>query len=84
MPSTDVFDQQDANYREAVLPSTVTSRIAIEAAQADFWYKYVGLDGRVLGMTTFGESAPAELLFKEFGFTEDNLIKLADELLGAL
>ncbi|WP_024372785.1 transketolase, partial [Vibrio natriegens] len=67
MPSTDAFDKQDAAYREAVLPSDVTARIAIEAGIADFWYKYVGFGGKIIGMTTFGESAPAGELFKMFG-----------------
>src|SRR5690606_17511198 len=64
MPSTDVFEQQDVGYRMQVLPLDVTARIAIEAAHEDFWYKYVGIDGRVVGMRTFGESAPAGDLFK--------------------
>tara|TARA_R110000764_G_scaffold239296_1_gene338331 strand:+ start:7259 stop:9214 length:1956 start_codon:yes stop_codon:yes gene_type:complete len=81
MPSTSVFDQQDAEYKQAVLPLEVGSRIAIEAAHADFWYKYVGLDGRIIGMQTFGESAPANLLFEEFGFTLQNLKLVAEELL---
>lgn len=81
MPSTNVFDQQDQNYREAVLPSAVTKRIAIEAGVSDFWYKYVGFGGRVVGMKTFGESAPAKELFQEFGFTVDNVIKVAREIL---
>ena len=81
MPSTSVFDQQDAEYKQAVLPLEVGSRIAIEAAHADFWYKYVGLDGRIIGMQTFGESAPANLLFEEFGFTLQNLMLVAEELL---
>src|SRR5690554_3140480 len=72
MPATDVFDQQDVAYRESVLPSAVTKRIAIEAGIADYWYKYVGLNGRIIGMTSFGESAPANELFKHFGFTEEN------------
>ncbi|WP_199911867.1 transketolase [Dongshaea marina] len=82
MPSTDAFDKQDAAYREAVLPSEVTARIAIEAGIADFWYKYVGFGGKIIGMTTFGESAPAAELFKMFGFTTENLIKTAKELLA--
>ncbi|WP_423839869.1 transketolase [Vibrio mytili] len=82
MPSTDAFDKQDAAYREAVLPSDVTARIAIEAGIADFWYKYVGFDGRIIGMTTFGESAPAGELFKMFGFTTDNVVNTAKELLA--
>ncbi|WP_185838036.1 transketolase [Vibrio cholerae] len=82
MPSTDAFDKQDAAYREAVLPAAVTKRIAIEAGIADFWYKYVGFDGRIIGMTSFGESAPAGELFKLFGFTTENVVKQAKELLA--
>ncbi|XSQ55763.1 transketolase [Vibrio cholerae] len=77
MPSTDAFDKQDAAYREAVLPAAVTKRIAIEAGIADFWYKYVGFGGRIIGMTSFGESAPAGELFKLFGFTTENVVKQA-------
>ncbi|HIF6196082.1 TPA: transketolase [Vibrio parahaemolyticus] len=82
MPSTDAFDKQDAAYREEVLPSDVTARIAIEAGIADFWYKYVGFDGRIIGMTTFGESAPADQLFEMFGFTVENVVNTAKELLA--
>ncbi|NOH80187.1 transketolase [Vibrio sp. RE86] len=82
MPATDAFDKQDAAYREAVLPSDVTARVAIEAGIADFWYKYVGFDGRIIGMTTFGESAPAGELFKMFGFTTENVVSTAKELLA--
>ncbi|MCW8328775.1 transketolase [Photobacterium sp. SDRW27] len=82
MPATDLFDKQDAAYREAVLPSDVTARIAIEAGIADFWYKYVGFGGRIIGMTTFGESAPAGELFKMFGFTTENVVNTAKELLA--
>ncbi|EGQ8085901.1 transketolase [Vibrio vulnificus] len=82
MPATDTFDKQDAAYRESVLPSDVTARIAIEAGIADFWYKYVGFDGRIIGMTTFGESAPADQLFKMFGFTVENVVNTAKELLA--
>ncbi|CAM4300743.1 transketolase [Vibrio agarivorans] len=82
MPSTDAFDKQDAAYREAVLPSDVTARIAVEAGIADYWYKYVGFDGRIIGMTTFGESAPAGELFKMFGFTTENVVETAKELLA--
>ncbi|EGQ9188408.1 transketolase [Vibrio cholerae] len=81
MPSTDAFDKQDVAYREAVLPAAVTKRIAIEAGIADFWYKYVGFGGRIIGMTSFGESAPAGELFKLFGFTTENVVKQAKELL---
>ncbi|HIF9108429.1 TPA: transketolase [Photobacterium damselae] len=82
MPATDVFDKQDAAYRESVLPSDVTARVAIEAGIADFWYKYVGFDGRIIGMTSFGESAPADQLFKLFGFTVENVVETAKELLA--
>lgn len=75
MPNTNVFDAQDAAYRESVLPAGVRRRVAIEAGQTDFWYKYVGLDGKVVGMDCFGESAPAEVLFKEFGFTVENVVE---------
>ncbi|PTB02957.1 transketolase family protein, partial [Halomonas urumqiensis] len=81
MPSTDRFNDQDADYRDSVLPRAVTRRLAIEAAHADFWYQYVGLDGRVIGMRSYGESAPAGDLFKHFGFTVDNVVKQASELL---
>ncbi|MDT8893050.1 transketolase [Halomonas sp. I1] len=81
MPSTDVFDAQDAAYRQAVLPAEVGNRLVIEAAHPDLWHKYVGLEGRVIGMTTFGESAPAGDLFKHFGFTADNVVEEAEQLL---
>ncbi|MGB8663256.1 MAG: transketolase, partial [Serratia inhibens] len=81
MPSTDAFDKQDAAYRESVLPSSVTARVAVEAGIADYWYKYVGLNGAIVGMTSFGESAPADQLFKAFGFTVDNVVAKAQALL---
>ncbi len=81
MPSTSVFDAQDAEWKQSVLPAQVGARIAIEAAHADYWYKYVGLEGRIIGMTGFGESAPAAELFEEFGFTVDNILATAEELL---
>ena len=81
MPATSVFDRQDAAWKQSVLPLQVGARIAIEAAHADFWYKYVGLEGRIIGMTSFGESAPAPALFEHFGFTLDNLLATAEELL---
>ncbi|EGV19801.1 transketolase [Thiocapsa marina] len=74
MPSTDTFDAQDAAYRESVLPKTVTARVAVEAAVTDGWWKYVGHQGAILGVDRFGESAPAGPLFKEFGFTVENLV----------
>jgi transketolase len=73
MPSTSVFDRQDASFREAVLPRGVP-RVAVEAGVSDYWRKYVGLDGAVVGIDTFGESAPAGPLFKHFGFTVDNVV----------
>ncbi|WP_419207434.1 transketolase [Photobacterium leiognathi subsp. mandapamensis] len=82
MPATDLFDKQDAAYRESVLPSDVTARVAVEAGIADYWYKYVGFDGRIIGMTSFGESAPAEELFKMFGFTTEKVVNTAKELLA--
>jgi transketolase len=82
MPCAELFEAQDAQYREQVLPSDVLARVAVEAGHADYWYKYVGLDGRVVGMTSFGESAPAADLMKYFGFTVDNVVEtLADILL---
>lgn len=81
MPCTEAFEAQSNSYRESVLPAAVTARVAIEAAHADFWYKYVGLNGAVVGMTTFGESAPAGELFKLFGFTVDNVVATVNGLL---
>ncbi|MGM3174436.1 transketolase [Dickeya lacustris] len=81
MPSTDAFDKQDKAYREAVLPAAVSARVAIEAGIADYWYKYVGLNGAIVGMEGFGESAPAEKLFEIFGFTTDNVVAKAKALL---
>ncbi|HDT0719817.1 TPA: transketolase [Proteus mirabilis] len=81
MPATDAFDKQDADYREAVLPEAVKARVAIEAGIADYWFKYVGLDGVIVGMHSFGESAPANELFAEFGFTVENVVTQAKTLL---
>ncbi len=80
MPSTNIFDAQDANYKESVLPAGVTKRVAVEAAHTDFWYKYVGLSGKVVGMTTFGESAPGNVLLEHFGFTVDNVVNTVKSL----
>ncbi|MBO1254276.1 transketolase [Alteromonas sp. 5E99-2] len=80
MPCTDVFDRQSSDYKEAVLPRSVTKRIAIEALAKDTWYKYVGLDGAVIGMDTFGESAPAGDLFKHFNITLDAVVEAANKL----
>jgi transketolase len=81
MPSTSVFDQQDVAYKESVLPSHIFARVAVETAHSDYWYKYVGFDGRVVGMTSFGESAPGGALLEHFGFTVDNIVSTAEELL---
>ncbi len=83
MPSTDHFDAQSADYRESVLPAVVDKRIAIEAGVPDYWYKYVGINGAVIGMSKFGESAPADVLFEHFGFTVDNVLTVADSLIAA-
>jgi transketolase len=80
MPSTDVFDRQDAAYREAVLPKACRKRVAIEAGVSDFWRKYVGLDGAVVGIDTFGASAPIEALMPHFGFTVDKVVAAARSL----
>jgi len=81
MPSTDTFEAQDEAYRESVLPSSVTARVAIEAGVTVGWLKYVGLQGKVVGVDRFGESAPAGLLFKEYGFTVDNVVKNVEAVL---
>lgn len=81
MPSTDVFDRQDAEYKASVLTKGVP-RVAIEAGVTDFWYKYVGLEGGVIGIDTFGESAPAGVLFKHFGFTVDNVVAAVKKTLA--
>jgi transketolase len=80
MPSPEVFEQQDAAYKEAVLPASVKARVAVEAAWTDYWYKYVGLDGKVIGMHSFGESGPAEKLYEYFGITADKVYKAATSL----
>jgi transketolase len=81
MPSAERFCSQDASYREQVLPSHVLARVAVEAAHADYWHKFVGLDGRIVGMTSFGESAPGDLLMQEFGFTVDNVVSAVQDVL---
>ncbi|MGK9171968.1 transketolase [Yokenella regensburgei] len=81
LPSTDIFDAQDDAYRESVLPSEVSARVAVEAGIADYWYKYVGLKGAIVGMTGYGESAPAEKLFPLFGFTVENIVEKAKRVL---
>ena len=81
MPSTNIFDAQDADYRESVLPSSVTKRVAVEAGVTDGWWKYVGTNGKIVGLDRFGESAPAGQLFKEFGFTVENVVKNVEAVL---
>jgi len=80
MPCTNVFDRQEPSYKDSVLTKGV-KRVAIEAGVTDFWRKYVGLDGAVVGMDTFGESAPADVLFKHFGFTVENVVKTVKGIL---
>jgi transketolase len=82
MPSTDVFERQDAAYKASVLGKGIP-RVAIEAGVTDFWYKYVGLEGAVVGIDTFGESAPAPVLFKHFGFTVENVVGKVKSVLTA-
>ena len=81
MPCTNVFDAQDEAYKESVLPSAVTARVAVEAAVTDGWYKYVGANGAIVGIDRFGESAPAGELFEYFGFTVDNVVKAVNSVL---
>lgn len=80
MPSTTTFDKQDAAYKESVLPAAVTARVAVEAGVTGFWGKYVGLNGKVIGIDTFGESAPAGLLFKEFGITTEAVVAAVNDV----
>ena len=81
MPSTDTFDAQDAAYKESVLPASVSARVAVEAGVTGFWGKYVGLDGKVIGLDTFGESAPAPDVYKHFGITAENVVKAVEDVL---
>jgi transketolase len=80
MPCTQAFDRQDQAYKDSVLPKGV-KRVAIEAGVTDYWRKYVGLEGGVIGLDRFGESAPAGVLFKEFGFTVDNVVSTVKSIL---
>ncbi|WP_099019939.1 transketolase [Marinicella litoralis] len=81
MPCAETFDQQTDAYKQSVLPASCTKRIAVEAAHGDYWYKYVGLEGKVISQNTFGESAPGNVLFEHFGFTTEQIVKTATELL---
>ena len=82
MPSTDVFDAQDSGYKESVLPSAVTARVAIEAGVTECWWRYTGPGGSVIGLDRFGESAPADELFEHFGFSTDNVVAIEKNLLS--
>ena len=82
MPCAEIFSAQDVAYRDSVLTPSIRARVAVEALHADYWFKFVGLDGRVVGMTTFGESAPGDVLMKEFGFTVENVVSNVMETLG--
>ena len=81
LPSTNVFEAQDAAYRESVLPAAVTKRVVVEAGVTDAWWKYAGSNGKVVGLDRFGESAPAPALFKEFGFTTENVVSVVESIL---
>ena len=82
MPCAEIFSAQDVAYRDSVLTPSIRARVAVEALHADYWFKFVGLDGRVVGMTTFGESAPGDVLMKKFGFTVANVVSNVMETLG--
>lgn len=81
-PCLELFEEQDDDYKERLLPKSVKNRLAIEAASSQSWYKYVGLDGEIIAIDSFGASAPAEILFKEFGFTKENVLNKAEKLLN--
>ena len=81
MPCVEAFDAQDADYRESVLPAAVTARVVIEAGVTETWWRFAGPQGRVIGINRFGASAPAPQLFEHFGFSTDNVVKVARELL---
>lgn len=81
MPSTDAFSKQEASYQKLVLPDSIKKRVAIEAGASDFWYKYVGLQGKIIGIDRFGDSAPAKEIFKELGFTVENVVQVVQAYL---
>ena len=80
MPSVDIFETQDQAYQQEVLPIAVRKRLAVETSIADYWRKFVGLDGEIIGMTSFGESAPGPAVLEEFGFTPENIVKTVEEM----
>ena len=82
LPSVDAFMAQDIAYREKVLPTEVRARVVVEASHADYWYKFAGLDGKVIGMTTFGESAPIKDLYKHFGITVEALVQAVQDVIA--
>jgi len=82
MPSTDLFDMQDEAYKKTVLPPEIKARVSVEAASVFGWERYVGLEGAIIGMTTFGGSAPAKDLFKKFGFTVDHVVQAAKQVIS--
>ena len=82
MPCTELFDQQDDAYKQSVLPANVTARVVIEAGVTGAWWRYAGQSGQVIGLDRFGESAPADELFRHFGFSTDNVLKVAREVLA--
>ena len=82
MPCAEIFSAQGVDYQDSVLPPAVRARVAVEALHADYWHKFVGLDGRVVGMRSFGESAPGGELMKEFGFTVENVVANVLEAIG--
>ena len=81
MPCVELFEKQNQSYKEEVLPKTATKRLAIEAGTPEFWYKYVGLEGKVIGVEKFGASAPAKIVLREYGFSVENVLK---EVLGMI
>ena len=82
MPSFELFDRQSDEYKESVMPKAVRARVAVEAAATLGWHKYVGLDGEVIGLDHFGASAPYKILFKEYGFTAENVAETAKKVIG--
>ena len=81
MPSTDIFDAQPEPYRQSILPPSVRARVSVEAGITDYWYKYLGFDGKPVGIDTFGESAPYKDVFEHFGFTVDNVVQAVETVM---